>query len=197
MPTVDCYCTLPANCNPVTFNVQVVVDNVVKSNDNYECLHNCCGGIQWYCMEPPDGFWYCMRPPASSSSSGGGGGGGSGSGGGTVTVSCCANPIPTTLTMTISSLFNCDCMATEITPLIWNPVSEAWEGSSCVSGNIVQYSLICTVTDFVLNITCQNAALESFVISGTCNPLNLDSGPKLIPDNCCPGGGSVQIIITE
>lgn len=46
----------------------------------------------WYCMEPPadnDELWYCMEPP-------GGGGGG-------ITTTCCPlDPVPTTVTATVT-----------------------------------------------------------------------------------------------
>lgn len=106
----------------------------------------------------------------SASASAGGGGGG-------ITTPCCpANPIPTTLYLTLTNTNpGCTCANGLVIPLVYDTLSNVWKGLSNVCG--LSYSFTLTCVTFGLNngqFELQVGISASYALDAfaTCNPFS-------------------------
>jgi hypothetical protein len=140
----------------------------------------------------------CCTCPGSGSGSGTATGSNSGTGGTVLTACCPSNPIPTTVTATLTSAF-CPDFNGVSWPLVYQTGGAdagKWIGSKTVAGNTMNLKFYCD-GGFQLTVNCNGGGTQTVgaVMSPppSCNPLNVQFNPLGIAP-CCTAIGQIITI---
>lgn len=108
----------------------------------------------------------------------------SGSSASLIQTDCCENPVPSTLSVTVTNSTGCTCVGSTTFSLIYNSGTSQWEGSnlfgSCGSTNI-QLAFYCVVVSnaFNLDMTFSNSCATTVGSVGSllsCSPFHWSGG---------------------
>ena len=141
----------------------------------------CCGGL-------PSSSSAASSSSSSSSSSGSG-----------IQTACCEDPVPTSLTATLTDLVDCTGFTGQTVGLTYNSGTEKWEGETDLCGETYAFAFYCDGVQFRLDMTspnCEDVA-NLTAKSSSCDPFEfVFNVAQNAACGCCNAASSFDVTVT-